>query len=273
MNDYPSYYSILPAKVRYDDNLKANEKLLYSEITALCNKEGFCWANNNYFAKLFDVTVVSISNWISNLIKNGYLFTEIDKENGNKRHIYLNENLIPIKEKFNTPIKEKFNTPIKEKFKHNNTSSNNTSINKKNKKKDWKDDEYFKSFIDTYPKNNIGSKKEAYEVFKKLNVDKIFLKRIIKCLLDQIKSQKYAILYELSFVADFPHAVRWLRGERWDNKAIVDERYYQERSVKFKQLQQRFGSYAKEKWYKEKGYKEDINGNPKKCDKTMEQSF
>ena len=51
----PSYYAIIPAEVRYS-NLKPNAKLLYGEITALSSKEGYCFATNNYFAKLYNVT-------------------------------------------------------------------------------------------------------------------------------------------------------------------------------------------------------------------------
>ena len=52
-DEKPSYYSIITADVRYDERLKPNEKLLYSEITALSNKYGYCTATNSYFSKLY----------------------------------------------------------------------------------------------------------------------------------------------------------------------------------------------------------------------------
>ncbi len=45
------YYSIIPPKILYNKELKANEKLLYAMITSLACKEGYCFATNNYFAK------------------------------------------------------------------------------------------------------------------------------------------------------------------------------------------------------------------------------
>ena len=45
-----SYYAIIPANVRYDRRLTANAKLLYGEITALCNEKVYCWERNSYFS-------------------------------------------------------------------------------------------------------------------------------------------------------------------------------------------------------------------------------
>lgn len=69
----PNYYAIIPANVRYDKELKANCKLLYGEITALSNKEGYCWASNSYFSELYSVTPQAVSRWIKQLEEKGYV--------------------------------------------------------------------------------------------------------------------------------------------------------------------------------------------------------
>ena len=93
--EFPSYYSIIPATVRYDHNLKANEKLMYGEITALSSKNGYCWAENRYFAELYDVHKITISKWLKNLEDNGYIRTELKYVYGtkqvSKRLIYIND--------------------------------------------------------------------------------------------------------------------------------------------------------------------------------------
>lgn len=137
MEDQPSYYSILTAEVRYDERLKPNEKLLYSEITALSNKDGYCHASNSYFAKLYKVSTVSVSQWVNHLKKLGYVFIEVNRKGQRitQRKIYPLGT--PIKEKLKRGnkenlkrgIKENLKTPIKENFKENSTSKNNTSKN------------------------------------------------------------------------------------------------------------------------------------------------
>ena len=124
MEERPNYYAIIPANIRYDADLTANAKLLYGEITALCNEKGYCWATNEYFANLYGVSKTSISKWISSLIQKEYIFSETIYKDGTKE--ILNRYLRIVKD----PIEEKLNRGIEEKLKDNNTSINNT-INKK----------------------------------------------------------------------------------------------------------------------------------------------
>lgn len=87
----PSYYANIPATVRYDERLRPNAKLLYGEITALTNREGFCWAGNEYFAELYKVDIKTISRWVSQLEKFGYITVELLKNQGNKRKIGIDK--------------------------------------------------------------------------------------------------------------------------------------------------------------------------------------
>ena len=82
MAENPNYYAIIPANVRYDNSLPANARLLYGEITALCNKEGYCWATNSYFAELYGVSKKTISAWITALSKKGYILSHIRYKEG-----------------------------------------------------------------------------------------------------------------------------------------------------------------------------------------------
>ena len=136
MTDQPSYYSIITANVRYDNRLTDSEKLLFAEITSLSNKYGYCTASNGYFAKLYEVTKVTVSRRIANLKECGYLQVEIIRE-GNEikqRKIYpLTEMIRPINTNDNTPINNSVNTPIITNVKENNTSNNTTSINNINR--------------------------------------------------------------------------------------------------------------------------------------------
>lgn len=135
-----SYYAIIPANVRYDKELTPNAKLLYGEITALCNERGYCWATNSYFSELYGVSNKSISKWVNQLINKGYIRSELiykkDSKEIESRHIYIGGVVTPMEEKFHrygTEVhegrEEKFHTPMEEKVKDNNTFINTTVNN------------------------------------------------------------------------------------------------------------------------------------------------
>ena len=131
---FRAYYSITPANVRYDKDLIPHAKLLYGEITALCNEKGYCWASNNYFAELYGVSTKSISKWINQLVKKGYIYSQMIYKDNTKaikeRRLYIAPP--PMEENFNTygrklpyPMEEKFQGGMEEKFQDNNTVFNN----------------------------------------------------------------------------------------------------------------------------------------------------
>ena len=86
-----SYYAILPAEVRYDKELSASEKLLFAEITALSNENGYCYASNNYFAQLYNIYPSTVSKWVTHLKEKGYIDVELiyDNKEIKERHISI----------------------------------------------------------------------------------------------------------------------------------------------------------------------------------------
>lgn len=125
----PAYYAVIPANVRYDTRLSPLAKLLYGEITCLCQKEGFCWATNAYFAKVYKKRKDWISRVINLLAKCGYISIELKYKTGTKE---IEARYISLRDvSYKKTITEKHDTPIVEKHKENNTSINNININNK----------------------------------------------------------------------------------------------------------------------------------------------
>lgn len=130
-----AYYAIIPANVRYDKDLVPNAKLLYGEITALCNEKGYCWASNQYFAELYNVSDRTIKNWISQLADKGYIQRSVKYREGTKE-IEQRKLFIGREHNFTTsgnyvpdPRENNFTPPSENNFPVNNTSINNTFNN------------------------------------------------------------------------------------------------------------------------------------------------
>lgn len=168
--ELPSYYSIIPATVRYDHNLKANEKLMYGEITALSSKNGYCWAENRYFAELYDVHKITISKWLKNLEDNGYIKTELKYVYGtkqvSKRLIYINDTPVSQNAKgYKSNDYDPINQNAKEEL---STTSNNNTRDIKKERQSSNDDlnvsKRFEKIWKEYP--NKQGKKPAFSSYK-----------------------------------------------------------------------------------------------------------
>ena len=138
-NERPGYYAIIPADVRYDDRIPANAKLLYGEISALSDMNGFCFAGNGYFAQLYGLSERTITSLIKSLKDNGHIQVDLKKDDTGKvisRRIWLRVSVAdgqPVEENFYTPRKN-FQEGIENFCGDINTGNNDIYIKEKVKK-------------------------------------------------------------------------------------------------------------------------------------------
>tara|TARA_R100001163_G_C5065592_1_gene203600 strand:+ start:2516 stop:3220 length:705 start_codon:yes stop_codon:yes gene_type:complete len=206
------YYAIIPANVRYDESLTPNAKLLYGEITALCNERGYCWATNGYFAELYNVSKVSVSKWIGNLKDAGYISIEMEQDKGTKQILSRYIRLVndPIKENLNTP-QRKVKGGIKEKFKDNNTVNTTSNITVNNI-------DHFESFWTVYPRK-VG-KAQAKKAWDKLKLDDNTVRMIAENIALRIKHGEWSDANK-TFI---PHASTYLNNARWEDEVDTTQR-------------------------------------------------
>ena len=195
--DKPSFYAILPADVRYAEDLTSLQKILYAEITALTNKEWYCYAGNSYFAELYNKDPTRVSKTISDMQKKWYLQVSRENESWFVRRIYVWE-LKELKKTIKTTcrkmqkascrktqdpsctwvqggIEEKCKTPLAENcniiIQDNNTTRNNTlssneesilTDTKQEKKSDLKISSSLKNLGEEKEKNSAKKEKEVY---------------------------------------------------------------------------------------------------------------
>lgn len=124
------YYSIIPATILYNKELKANEKILYAIITSLANKEGYCYASNRYIAEKLGVGTNTVSGWITDLRRRGFIQLEILRKQNKEiiqRRIYINDITYTINKEYHYNTNEE--EGILKKSKDNNIINNNINNN------------------------------------------------------------------------------------------------------------------------------------------------
>ena len=122
MKEKPNYYAILTAEVRYSKALTPNAKLLYAELTALCNMNGKCTASTEYFCRLYEVSRVSIQKWLKNLEDNNHIRRVNIYKQGSK------EILTRVITLVNTPSKEKLTDNTNINITNTNLTDSNTKV-------------------------------------------------------------------------------------------------------------------------------------------------
>lgn len=243
-----SYWAVLPAKVRYDDTLRPNAKLLYAEITALSNKTGFCWAKNSYFAELFSLAERTVSDLIGTLEARGYISVEVINDGGRverriytdrlpqvtDNHIAKNSYVQPgqsfppnvdengpqdnhIAKNGYVPPSQNLLPQVAKNCYQNNINNNIPPIvpqggrrSKTKSQPDYKPDRFLKLW-DFYPHKKRGHKSRAVAAWDRLHPEDKLIDQIARALLLQMKSEEW------QKGIGIPHLSTYLNGAYWED--------------------------------------------------------
>ena len=174
-------YSICFNEWALDKNIKDELGLLLI-ISSLTAEKGYCYASNDYLAKIFETSVVTISRKIKILEEKKYIKIEYEKKGCLviSRKIRLTKML--------TAINKNVNRTINKNVKENNISNiNNTSINNNNYNYIYNNSSSSDEIIN-FIENNFGRTLSSYE-FEKIN-----------CWLDEFNSDIVKHAIELSIL-------------------------------------------------------------------------
>lgn len=225
-NERPNYYAIIPADVRYDTRLRANEKLLYGEITCLANKLGYCFASNNYFADLYNVTPQAVSKWISHLEKYGYITCEYihnGKEIKERQICLVSTQIDRVSTNDLGGINKRLKG-YKQKVKDNNTSNNNTRVNNYNSEQVAIINHYSENHKKLYEQGKIQTEKIIINYGKVGSLIKNLLKIVsvveICTILDRACNDDFCLKtgYSLAVILSDTVAMKLLGGKNYQQK-------------------------------------------------------
>lgn len=109
-------FIIIPESIYRDERLSPRAVLLYGLVLSL-SQNGFCWANNRFFAERLGVSKDRISRIVSELAAHGFVRLSPDPDSGTRRIYPLVENATGVGKKANTPCQE-HQTPLGENADH-----------------------------------------------------------------------------------------------------------------------------------------------------------
>lgn len=203
-----NYYTVIPAQVRTDKRLLPLDKLIYGEVFVLAKQTGFCWAQNSFFAAIYEVRPETVSRSLKKLESAGYIKIEFEGRGNSGRKI------LPLDMEINTLDLQIKGSDAEVKPPLTCTSNTLDPQIKQNIKRK-KQGEYkcaFAQFWEAYPKKR--DKARARKAFDKLAPDQTLLDQILSALAWQTKSQDWT----KANGQYIPLASTYLNGRRWEDE-------------------------------------------------------
>lgn len=83
------YWAVIPANIRYHPGLTQTAKLLYAEVSALAQTDGYCWATDEYLAATLGCSEATVTRSLRKLRELGFIRCEkCANAKGTERHIF-----------------------------------------------------------------------------------------------------------------------------------------------------------------------------------------
>lgn len=211
----PGYWGALPAQVRYADNLSASAKVLYAEISALANNEGYCFATNAYFERLYGVSDRTVSRLISALEQCGAIRVENGRGGKGQRRIYagLNPMSAATPTKMSIPPDKNVGGALTKMSGVHNIENRKYNIPPKSPKGicAW-EPELFERFWKAYPRKK--DKDKARQEWDKLRPDR----KLMRTMSAALERDKQSEEWQRDKGKYVPYACRWLSHRRWEDE-------------------------------------------------------
>lgn len=224
-HERPGFWAVLPAAVRYDQDLPSTAKLLYAEISALTDQRGYCFAKNEYFQDLYSLSDRTIRRLLSDLEKRGYIVIKDGNGGEGRRKIFAGIN--PLTDNPDKNVREPGQKCPGNPDKNVRVILNNKKENKKEEhppatpqggrrascSPTWKPERFEKFWI-YYPRMSDGSKPakaRAVKAWDKLRPDDTTIDQMATALRRQKQSEQW------QRGIGIPYASSWLNGRRWED--------------------------------------------------------
>lgn len=237
----PSYWSVIPACVRYDASLPPNAKLLYAEISSLCDDAGYCFASNEYFARNFEMSARSIPRLLAALVERQYISVDVVRDQQTnavlERRIFAGINPAgriapPSSQNCHDPSSQDCHDPSSQNchVEQYNSFNNIPPIvpqgdmrahKRKRKRKeprerpDWKPDR-FDGFWKFYPKDGRKDKQRAMDAWDKLSPDDDLIATIARALVKLKATESWKRGIGIPYVSTFLNGARWNDADELD---------------------------------------------------------
>ena len=237
----PGIFPVLPQRVIFDRELTPQAKVLFAEIVSLSESDGYCWASNEYLARLFDLSEAAVSRQIAQLAGRGYIECRMTPvKTGSERRIFVTD--LPfmllrpeaadpgegVRKNEDTPLRKNEDTGLRKNADQSNSNYIYSEISPYSPPKgtrpakrehksspDWRADD-FEKLWKWYPNGelpriaNRGNRQKAIRAWEKLHPDDALITTIAEALARQAASEQWRE------GVGIPHLSTYLNNYGWE---------------------------------------------------------